>query len=150
MHGATGIIDSRSRSSLFSMEVHVSQRSIRFMLVALIVILLIAVLWYSGRADEPAQEPDTTSSAPEVTTSDGPGVVADVTELQIEDLIVGTGAEATTGTAVTVHYTGWLADGTKFDSSVDSGQPFEFTVGAGYVIPGWDIGVAGMRGGGSR
>lgn len=73
-----------------------------------------------------------------------------VTELKIEDMKKGTGAEATSGKSVSVHYTGWLTDGKKFDSSVDRGQPFEFTLGAGQVIKGWDQGVAGMKVGGKR
>ena len=82
---------------------------------------------------------------------------AAVTELLIEDVVVGDGAEAAAGASATVHYTGWLyapgspSDrGTKFDSSVDRGQPFEFPIGAGRVIRGWDEGVAGMRVGGKR
>ena len=70
--------------------------------------------------------------------------------LKIEDLEVGTGDEATAGRTVVVHYTGWLLDGTKFDSSVDRGTPFEFRLGAGQVISGWDQGVEGMRVGGKR
>ena len=70
--------------------------------------------------------------------------------LQIEDLVVGTGAEATAGQNVHVHYTGWLTDGTKFDSSLDRGQLFVFPLGGGRVIKGWDQGVAGMRIGGKR
>ena len=66
------------------------------------------------------------------------------------DLAVGEGDEAQAGQDVRVHYTGWLTDGTKFDSSVDRGQPFEFSLGAGMVIRGWDEGVAGMRVGGKR
>ncbi|MCI0520816.1 MAG: FKBP-type peptidyl-prolyl cis-trans isomerase [Chloroflexi bacterium] len=73
-----------------------------------------------------------------------------MTELKIEDLAVGDGAEAVKGNTVLVHYTGWLTDGTKFDSSLDRGQPFQFTLGAGRVIQGWDIGVAGMKVGGKR
>ena len=71
-------------------------------------------------------------------------------ELKIEDLTVGTGAEAVSGKTVSVHYTGTLVDGTKFDSSKDRGEPFEFVLGAGNVIEGWDIGVAGMKVGGKR
>jgi len=74
----------------------------------------------------------------------------DVTELKIEDLVVGTGAEATVGKVISVHYTGTLTDGTKFDSSKDRGEPFEFTLGAGQVIQGWDKGFAGMKIGGKR
>ena len=71
-------------------------------------------------------------------------------DLQIEELKAGTGDEATTGKSVDVHYTGWLTNGTKFDSSVDRGQPFSFPLGAGRVIKGWDQGVAGMKVGGKR
>ena len=81
----------------------------------------------------------------EVTMPDG---------LKYTDLKLGTGGEATSGKKVTVHYTGWLDQngnkGNKFDSSVDRGQPFEFLLGVGQVISGWDKGVAGMKVGGKR
>jgi len=70
--------------------------------------------------------------------------------LQVEDMVVGTGAEAIKGKLVSVHYTGWLTDGKKFDSSKDRGQPFQFPLGRGHVIPGWDQGVEGMKVGGKR
>jgi FKBP-type peptidyl-prolyl cis-trans isomerase len=70
--------------------------------------------------------------------------MADAT-LKIEKLASGTGAPAQAGETVTVHYTGWLTDGTKFDSSVDRDDPFVFVLGAGQVIQGWDEGVATMR-----
>ena len=70
--------------------------------------------------------------------------------LKIIDIEVGSGDEASAGQAATLHYTGWLADGTKFDSSLDRGQPFTFQLGAGEVIRGWDEGVAGMKVGGKR
>jgi FKBP-type peptidyl-prolyl cis-trans isomerase FkpA len=75
--------------------------------------------------------------------------------LQFQDLVVGTGAQASAGQQVTVHYTGWLQNpdgsaGKKFDSSLDRGQPFNFPLGAGRVIRGWDEGVAGMKVGGKR
>jgi len=73
-----------------------------------------------------------------------------VTELKKEDLKVGTGTEALKGKNVSVHYTGWLTDGKKFDSSLDRGRPFEFALGSGQVIRGWDEGVAGMKVGGKR
>ncbi len=71
-------------------------------------------------------------------------------ELEIEDQIVGDGEEAVAGQTVEVHYTGWLTDGTKFDSSHDRDQTFSFKLGGGQVIAGWDQGVAGMKIGGSR
>ena len=71
-------------------------------------------------------------------------------ELEIEDQIVGEGEEAVAGQTVEVHYTGWLVDGTKFDSSHDREQTFSFKLGGGQVIAGWDQGVAGMKIGGSR
>ena len=70
--------------------------------------------------------------------------------LKIEEVVVGTGAEAVKGKQVSVHYTGWLTDGKKFDSSKDRGQPFRFALGGGQVIQGWDQGVAGMKVGGKR
>lgn len=76
--------------------------------------------------------------------------VPEVTELKVEDLKVGTGVEAASGKTVTVHYTGWLTDGKKFDSSRDRNQPFPFPLGGGRVIPGWDQGVVGMKVGGIR
>lgn len=74
--------------------------------------------------------------------------------LKLEDTVVGSGAEAAAGQHVSVHYTGWLYEneqaGTKFDSSKDRGQPFDFALGAGRVIRGWDEGVVGMKVGGTR
>lgn len=80
----------------------------------------------------------------------GENMITTESGLQYEDLVSGKGAEAQPGDEVEVHYTGWLQDGTKFDSSVDRDQSFEFTLGADQVIPGWDEGVAGMRVGGVR
>lgn len=71
--------------------------------------------------------------------------------LRYEDLEIGKGKKAIgRGETVFVHYTGWLEDGTKFDSSHDRGEPLEFSLGAGLVIPGWDEGIIGMRAGGRR
>jgi rhodanese-related sulfurtransferase len=70
--------------------------------------------------------------------------------IQKKIIIVGDGPSAVRHSKVQVHYTGWLKDGTKFDSSYDKGRPFEFTIGTGQVIPGWDMGVEGMRVGGKR
>ena len=73
-----------------------------------------------------------------------------MSELIIEDLTVGEGDTASAGQSVSVHYTGWLTDGQKFDSSIDRNDPFDFKLGMGQVIPGWDQGVAGMQVGGKR
>ncbi|MFO0659056.1 MAG: FKBP-type peptidyl-prolyl cis-trans isomerase [Polyangiaceae bacterium] len=70
--------------------------------------------------------------------------------LEITDIVVGTGAEAVPGKRIQVHYTGTLTNGSKFDSSLDRGQPFRFNLGAGEVIRGWDEGFAGMKVGGKR
>lgn len=71
-------------------------------------------------------------------------------ELKMEDLVVGEGKEAVRGALITTHYTGWLEDGTKFDSSVDKGRPFQCVIGTGRVIKGWDQGMMGMKVGGKR
>ena len=77
----------------------------------------------------------------EITTASG---------LIYEDTVVGGGAEAKAGQFVTVHYTGWLTNGSKFDSSKDRNDPFQFPLGQGHVIKGWDEGVQGMKIGGAR
>ena len=92
----------------------------------------------SGAADTSA--PTKVTGQP-IKTADG---------LQYWDIKAGTGPTATAGQTVKVHYTGWLTNGKKFDSSVDAGRPFTFKLGAGQVIKGWDEGVAGMKVGGKR
>jgi FKBP-type peptidyl-prolyl cis-trans isomerase len=89
----------------------------------------------------------TDTSAPTKVTGKSKSTASGV---QYWDITVGTGATATSGKTVTVHYTGWLTNGKKFDSSVDKGQPFMFPLGGGQVIKGWDEGVAGMKVGGKR
>ncbi len=74
----------------------------------------------------------------------------EVKELKIEELAEGTGRQAAKGDTVAVHYTGWLTDGTQFDSSIERGEPIEYVCGVGMVIPGWDMGVVGMREGQKR
>ncbi|MEK7301004.1 MAG: FKBP-type peptidyl-prolyl cis-trans isomerase, partial [Nitrospirota bacterium] len=81
------------------------------------------------------------SEGKEITTSSG---------LQYIDQAVGTGDTAKAGQTVSVHYTGWLTNGKKFDSSYDHGEPFSFILGRGEVIQGWDLGIVGMRIGGKR
>lgn len=79
-------------------------------------------------------------------TNDSGGVQS----LVIQDEVIGTGSEATNGSLVSVHYTGTLTNGQKFDSSRDRGVPFEFVLGNGSVIPGWEQGIMGMKVGGKR
>ena len=107
------------------------------------VIATVLCLSLSGlaAADTSAPLSSTTKVSKKMTTESG---------LIYEDTTVGTGATATAGQTVTVHYTGWLTNGTKFDSSKDRNQPFSFHLGAGEVIRGWDEGVAGMKVGGTR
>jgi FKBP-type peptidyl-prolyl cis-trans isomerase FkpA len=81
---------------------------------------------------------------------DEPKTITSESGLKYQDLKVGDGGEAKKGDTVSVHYTGWLTNGKKFDSSLDRKEPFEFKLGAGMVIKGWDEGVAGMKVGGKR
>lgn len=93
-------------------------------------------------------------SAPETRTTPSPSqenaMQTTASGLQYQDLVVGTGALPAPGQTVVVHYTGWLTDGRKFDSSLDRNQPFRFVLGQGQVIKGWDEGLASMRIGGKR
>jgi len=107
-------------------------------LAALLLVLLALAL--SGWSQSDTSAPTKVTGKP-VTTSDG---------LKYWDIKEGTGPTATAGQRVKVHYTGWLTNGKKFDSSVDRGKPFEFVLGQGNVIKGWDEGVAGMKVGGKR
>ena len=123
----------------------------------LLPLVLSASLWgLQGCADKAETKAD-----PAVTAKSDPsmqiGTPSTVKELVKTDVKVGDGAQAKPGQLVAVHYTGWLYDeaaadkhGTKFDSSLDRGQPFQFPLGGGRVIPGWDEGVAGMKVGGKR
>jgi FKBP-type peptidyl-prolyl cis-trans isomerase len=81
---------------------------------------------------------------------DSAALTKTATGLRYQDVVTGTGPVAEPGQTAVVHYTGWLTDGTKFDSSRDRGQPFSFPLGGGQVIAGWDEGVAGMKVGGRR
>jgi len=105
------------------------------------LLLALAALLCAGGCNNTPPEPDNT---PRVR----PAAVKD--EFKIDEVAVGTGAEAKEGSTVKVHYTGTLKNGTKFDSSRDHGDPFEFTIGKGMVIQGWDKGVVGMKVGGKR
>jgi FKBP-type peptidyl-prolyl cis-trans isomerase FkpA len=101
----------------------------------------------SGCAEAPENEE---TAPPPPIDLEGENMTTTPSGLQYEDLVEGKGATAEKGDRVSVHYTGWLTDGTKFDSSVDRGDPLEFILGRGSVIQGWDEGVAGMQVGGKR
>ncbi|MDB6060157.1 MAG: FKBP-type peptidyl-prolyl cis-trans isomerase family protein [Verrucomicrobiaceae bacterium] len=112
---------------------------------------VIATLCLIGTANAQTATDNTAAS----TTTAAPQRVVTQSGLQYEDIKVGTGKEARSGMKVTVHYTGWLksrdgSTGKKFDSSRDRGDPFQFPLGMGQVIQGWDEGVQGMRVGGIR
>jgi FKBP-type peptidyl-prolyl cis-trans isomerase len=103
-------------------------------------VCILCLLGLTLFAQSQSAAPPPVSGKP-VTTADG---------LKYWDTKIGTGATATPGHKVKVHYTGWLTNGKKFDSSVDRKEPFEFPLGAGKVVKGWDEGVAGMKVGGKR
>lgn len=133
-----------------------SKRSSLALLAALMTVAALTATGCSKPAETPAETPAATAPAEqpaEQPAAEAPAkgpVTKDVTKLVIKDTKVGTGAEAVAGKSVTVNYTGYLTDGTKFDSSLDAGTPFTFNLGAGEVIKGWDEGVAGMKVGGTR
>jgi FKBP-type peptidyl-prolyl cis-trans isomerase FkpA len=118
------------------------------LVVAIVVILVLAaaVLWAQTAPQKRVLVVPNTKAPTKVI---GDGVKTD-SGLQFWDIKVGTGAVAKDGSHVKVHYTGWLTTGKKFDSSVDAHQPFEFTIGKGDVIKGWEEGVTGMKVGGKR
>jgi len=112
--------------------------------VAIVVLIASTVLAQTATHKAPVV-PNT--NAPTKVTGDG---VKTDSGLQYWDIRVGTGEVAKDGDHVKVHYTGWLTNGKKFDSSVDAHQPFDFTIGKGDVIKGWEEGVTGMKVGGKR
>ena len=121
----------------------------KFMAVAMVAALAcVALAQEKAPAKEPAKK-STTAQAPAKKAA-GPPPVITASGLKYWDLRVGTGTEAVKGKTVRVHYTGWLTNGKKFDSSVDRGQPYQLKLGAGEVIKGWDEGIAGMKVGGRR
>jgi FKBP-type peptidyl-prolyl cis-trans isomerase len=108
--------------------------------IALVLVTLALLVTASGLAQTNTSAPTKVTGQPKTTPSG----------LQYWDIVVGTGTTAAAGKSVRVHYTGWLTNGNKFDSSVDRREPFVFSLGAGQVIRGWDEGVAGMKVGGKR
>lgn len=121
-------------------------RNRRYLVLAILVaVVLIGFILIHGQ-----QTAKVTSAETPLPSTASSGDNIPVEQLKIEDLKVGTGAEAVTGKRVTVNYIGTLTNGTKFDSSYDRNQSFSFNLGAGEVIKGWDQGVAGMKVGGKR
>ena len=110
------------------------------------VVLAVACLLGSSACSKKVDEPEKGTFTPSQAPPEAPAP----TKLEITDDLVGNGREAKAGDSVKVHYTGTLMSGKKFDSSRDRGDPFEFKLGAGQVIKGWDQGVAGMKVGGKR
>jgi len=120
---------------------------IRWLTLALVVCT--SQLACSAGPDEKSKT-KTEPSAPPLTEKEEKEATKTNSGLKYLDLKKGDGAEAKKGKTVHVHYTGWLTNGKKFDSSLDRGKPFDFELGAGDVIKGWDEGVAGMKVGGKR
>lgn len=124
-------------------------RNVEKFIVLLLLLAAIAIPACSQKEEKPVAEKSVETQAP--APAQAPvGAVTTASGLSYTDLVKGTGAAPTSGKSVTVHYTGVLVNGTKFDSSVDRGQPFVFRIGAGEVIPGWDEGVISMKVGGKR
>lgn len=107
-----------------------------------VALCLVAMSFVHGCKCNPQENSSSTSQ----TATETPGADG----LKVEDVTEGSGAEAAEGKTVTVHYTGTLTDGTKFDSSLDRNAPFSFQLGSGQVIRGWELGVKGMKVGGKR
>lgn len=122
--------------------------------ITAIIVFVIIVAAGSGMIYISAQQPSSASTSPTPAEQQNqPPQQSDASmlkEIKITDETVGTGQEAKNGDTVTVNYVGTLENGTKFDSSYDRNQPFSFTIGAGQVIKGWDLGVVGMKVGGKR
>lgn len=123
--------------------------TMNLMKISVFIIIAVALIWggaqYNRKMDE--EKAAKLEAAQKVAVEAAQNALKN---LMKEDVVVGTGREAMEGDTVSVHYTGTFTDGTKFDSSLDRGMPFEFKLGAGEVIRGWDLGVAGMKVGGTR
>lgn len=117
-------------------------RNQRIAILVLILLLIAGAAFLYYNASRPNQQ---AASLPDITN-----LITTASGLQYKDVTIGSGDEAQPGKTVSVHYTGWLTNGAKFDSSLERGQPFSFTLGAGSVIPGWEEGVAGMKVSGKR
>lgn len=115
----------------------------KIFLLGVFIILLLGVVGFVFSLNKTPEEQNNQQTTPNKQTMTP-------NELQIEDTVVGEGKEAVPGKLAVVQYTGTLLDGTKFDSSLDRGEPFQFVLGSGQVIQGWDQGVSGMKVGGKR
>jgi FKBP-type peptidyl-prolyl cis-trans isomerase len=115
--------------------------------VAIFVVMLLAVVGWVGAQTAPAKRAPAVPMGPTKVTGEPTKTASG---LEYWDIKVGTGAVANAGMKVKVDYTGWLTNGKKFDSSVGTGRPFDFLLGGGQVIKGWDEGIAGMKVGGKR
>jgi FKBP-type peptidyl-prolyl cis-trans isomerase len=115
--------------------------------LVIILLFLVATSLSQTATKKPAAAARPNTNAPTKVTGEGTKIASG---LQFWDIKLGTGQEAKNGDHVKVHYTGWLTSGKKFDSSVDAHQPFDFRIGSGDVIKGWDEGVTGMKVGGKR
>jgi len=116
-------------------------------LIAVLITLSVFALAQTATTKKSATATRPNTNAPTKVTGEG---TKTADGLQYWDIKVGTGTEAKEGSHVRVHYTGWLTSGKKFDSSVDAGKPFDFRIGNGDVIKGWEEGVQGMKVGGKR
>jgi len=114
----------------------------KIFLLGILAVIILGVAGFVLSPDKTLQEAGNQPSQQEQ--------IMPLSELKIEDIVIGEGKEAIAGKVVSVHYTGTLVNGTKFDSSLDRGNPFQFTLGASQVIQGWDQGFAGMKVGGKR
>ena len=117
-------------------------KHMKIFILGVLAIVILGVAGFMFSEDKAPKEQDNKVTEQEQ--------VMPTNELKIEDTVVGEGKEAVAGKVISVHYTGTLQDGTKFDSSRDRGTPFEFTLGAGQVIQGWEQGFTGMKVGGKR
>ena len=126
-------------------------RNVEKLIILLLLIAGIAIPACSQKEDKTmAAEQKPAATAQQTPSAASDKYVKTASGLSYLDITPGAGASPSPGRQVKVHYTGWLENGTKFDSSLDRGQPFVFPIGAGQVIPGWDEGVMSMKVGGKR